>query len=75
MKKTLLGILGAGIITIISSCEKDCPEGCIDRSKVGKIVGCTANYAPVCGCDKKTYSNNCEAEAAGLTSYTNGKCN
>lgn len=35
---------------------------------------CTTDYTPVCGSDDVTYSNACNAEAAGITSYTTGEC-
>lgn len=37
-------------------------------------VLCTADYTPVCGCNQKTYSNACEAEARGIKTYTQGAC-
>ena len=37
-------------------------------------VMCTADWRPVCGCDGKTYSNACNARAAGVTRYEEGEC-
>lgn len=34
---------------------------------------CTREYAPVCA-DGKQYSNSCQAECAGVETYTNGPC-
>ena len=67
-KNYLLSIFGL----IFFGCELD--DGCIDTSKIKDNSNCTEQYQSVCGCDGITYDNDCIAERAGVTDWTEGEC-
>lgn len=51
-------------------CEGADLEGvCADRPEV-----CTRDYRPVCGCNGKTYGNDCERRRAGVQKDHDGEC-
>ena len=62
------------LLTALISCKKETTVNadCVEKLREGVV--CTLQYAPVCGCNNKTYGNACEAESFGIVKYTNGEC-
>lgn len=57
------------------SCSKEQQSiNCIDSDLIDMSIICTEEYNPVCGCDNKTYSNDCKANKNGVTKFEMGAC-
>lgn len=63
------------VLFVINSCSStDKINNCIDSDLIDISIFCTKEYNPVCGCDKKTYSNQCIAKKSGVTEFEIGEC-
>ncbi len=68
-------ILPVVFLFTLHSCSNNSQEdNCIDEELIDLPALCTKEYRPVCGCDKKTYSNPCVAKKSGITDFEMGEC-
>ena len=70
MKKLILLLF----IPLVFACsDDDDSTNCIVGVPYDDFA-CPEIYQPVCGCDDITYSNDCYASAAGISSWLEGEC-
>lgn len=54
------------------------PGNCRGADIAGKCVTvptvCTRIFQPVCGCDNRTYGNDCERQSAKVAKQSDGEC-
>ncbi|MCU0400462.1 MAG: Kazal-type serine protease inhibitor family protein [Algoriphagus sp.] len=55
--------------------EEDQTNPCLNSDLKSRPTTCPTVFQPVCGCDAKTYANECLARAAGNKYFAPGACN
>lgn len=61
------------LLSMISCHEEVKDKECIEKAPA-EDYACYQIYQPVCGCNNKTYSNDCEANARGIKIIAQGEC-
>ncbi len=72
------GIVGTVCASKVDFCRMGPEQQCGAADQTGictpKPELCTLQFDPVCGCDGVTYSNECAANAKGVSIVSRGEC-
>ena len=76
MKRILLLFIIINCQLSIVNCYAQTSNGCIDSLYINPTPICSSTYEPICGCNGKTYRNQCFATSDGVIpgQYTFGPC-
>ena len=76
MKKIIAFFIPLSIAVLLtaSMCKKTTIiNDCVEKAPTSNCI-CYEIYKPVCGCNGKTYSNDCHARCHNITQFKEGAC-
>ena len=79
MKKIIVFFTPLSIAVIVAfiftaaTCKKTSANTCVETPSKADCM-CYEIYKPVCGCNGKTYGNDCVARCQNITDFKEGEC-